>query len=124
MFERFKTWWKSRSSKPLNQLLAVEFDEAEVHVKVIEKLEPKWNQSFRWSDITRVCFKDGGMLSSDIIYVSLSDRERVAVVPTEARGGSEFFGALCDREYFPEKVWRRAVGDTSGGLHCWPPAER
>jgi hypothetical protein len=70
-----------------------------------------------------VCFADGGMLSSDLVYVSLNDREKPAVVPTEARGGPAFFGALAERGYFPEHVWRRAVGDTSGGLHCWPPAD-
>jgi hypothetical protein len=64
-----------------------------------------------------------GECSPLTFYVSLSDRQKPAVVPTEARGGHEFFGALCDRGYFPESVWRRAVGDTSGGLHCWPPAD-
>ena len=124
MLERLKAWWRSRTSKPLKELLSVEFDESEIRVKVIEKLEPTWNQSFRWASITRVCFKDGGLLSSDLIYVSLSDRQYVAVVPTEARGGNDFFGALCDRGFFPEEVWRRALGDTSRGLHCWPPADR
>ena len=85
-------------------------------------LQAVWNQAFRWSAITCVCFQDGGMLSSDLVYVSLNDREKPAVVPAEARGGHEFFGALCDRGYLPEKVWRRAFGDAGGGLHCWPPA--
>ena len=48
------------------------------------------------------------MVSSDVVYVSLNDRQKPAVVPTEARGGHEFFGALCDRGYLPESVWRRA----------------
>ena len=61
-----------------------------------------------------LCFEDGGMLSSDVIYVSLNDRQKPAVIPTEARGGHEFFGALCHRGYLPESVWRRAVGDTGG----------
>jgi hypothetical protein len=33
-----------------------------------------------------------------------------------------FLGALCDKGLFPEAVWRKAVGDTSGGKHCWPRA--
>lgn len=123
VLKRLRAWWNSRSTKPLGDLLVVEFDDAQVRVRVLRDLEAEWNQTFQWSHITRVCFKDGGMLSSDLVYVSLNDRQEPAVVPTEARGGPEFFGALCDRGYFPENVWRRAVGDTGGGLHCWPPAD-
>jgi hypothetical protein len=92
----------------------VEFDDQTVKVRVLAELEPEWNQTFQFSDIRRVCFEDGGMFSSDIVYVSLHDREKPAVIPTEAAGGHELFGALCDRGYFPERVWRRAIGDTSG----------
>ena len=62
------------------------------------------------------------MLSSDIIYVSLKDPDKVMAVLTEASGGAAFLGALCERGLFPEAVWRKAMGDTSGGMHCWPPA--
>jgi hypothetical protein len=94
MLEGLKSWLRSRS-KPLNQLLAVEFDDSQVQVSVLEELEAGWNQSFQWTDITRVCFEDGGMLSSDVIYVCLQDRVKPVVVPTEARGGHDFFGALA-----------------------------
>jgi hypothetical protein len=117
---RLRAWLKSRQPKALSELLIVEFDDETVSVRVLADLEPGWNQNFRFADIKRVCFEDGGMFSSDVVYVSLTDREKPAVIPTEARGGPELFGALCDRGYFPEHVWRRAVGDTSGGLHCWP----
>lgn len=123
MLERIKQLWKSRQPKPLNQLLKVEFDEEQVTVRVIAELSSDWNQTFLWQNIRRVCFKDGGLFSSDLIYLSLSEREQPAVVPTEALGGSEFFGNLCNRGLFPEEVWRKAVGDTSGGMHCWPPGE-
>jgi hypothetical protein len=91
----------------------VEFDDAEVRVRVLADLDAEWNQTFQWSNITRVCFKDGGIDSSDVVYVSLNDRQKPAVSPTEARGGHEFFGALCDRGYFPESEWR-AVGTRAG----------
>lgn len=123
LLAELKQWWKSRQGRPLQELLAVDFDDKEIRVRVVAELEASWNQTFLWSDITRVCFKDGGMLSSDIVYVTLRDRERVAQVPTEAREGHKFFGALCERGLFPEEIWRKAVGDTSGGMHCWPPFE-
>ena len=123
MLESLKSWWNSRLRRPLRELLAVEFDDTEVRVRVLADLEPEWNQSFRWCDIKRVCFEAGGLLSPDVVYVSLRDRQKPVVVPTTARGGHEFFGAVCDRGYFPERVWRGAIGDTSGGLHCWPLAD-
>jgi hypothetical protein len=109
-----------RRSAPLKEILSVEFDNSEVRVRVLAELEPAWNQTFEWNNIRRVCFKDGGMMNSDIIYISLKQPDTVCTVPTEAQGGDRFFGALCEKGFFPESVWRRAVGDTSGGLHCWP----
>jgi hypothetical protein len=123
MFERLSTWWKRRNT-PLSEMLSVEFDDLEVRIRGSELLEKEWNQSFKWADVRRICFKDGGMMSSDIIYVSLLNPERVVLVLTEARGGSEFFGVLTERGLFPEEIWRRAIGDTSGGVHCWPQAEK
>lgn len=118
MLASLKKLFKRRA--PLNELLAVEFDEREVRVKVLAELEAEWNQTFTWDNIRRVCFKDGGMTSTDVVYVSLREPDRVCTIPTEAKGGHELFGALCEKGYFPEAVWRRAVGDTSGGLHCGP----
>ena len=120
MLERIKMWIARRRRKPLNQLLAVEFDDREIRVIVLERLDPAWNQAFEWSNIRRVCFKDGGMWDSDYVYISLREPDVVRTIPTEARGGSEFFGALCDKGFFPEQVWRRAVGETGGGMYCWP----
>jgi hypothetical protein len=109
------------SPKPLSELLAVEFDEQEVRVVVVEKLDANWKQTFAWRNITRVCFKDAGLYRSDFFIITLSDCEKPAVILTEAKGGPAFAGALAERGYFPEQIWRRAVGDTSGGVHCWPP---
>jgi hypothetical protein len=121
MLNSLKQWY-ARRRRPMNEKLAVEFDDVQIRVRVLTDLEPSWNQTFNWSNIRRVCFKDGGMSSSDIIYVSLKEPDKVMAVLTEARGGGAFLGALCDRGLFPDAVWRKALGDTSGGMHCWPPA--
>jgi hypothetical protein len=120
--------WRTRfgfasSQNSPTERLAVEYDEREVRVRVLERLEPAWNQSFEWSDVKRVCFKDEGAWHSDILFIYLKSRDVPVFVLVEARGGSEFVGALTDRGLFPEAVWRKAVAETSGGLHCWPPAE-
>jgi hypothetical protein len=122
IFAKFWNWLKSRR-KPLKELLVVDFDDYEVRVRVVSQLEPGWNQSFEWTNIRRICFKDGGLIGSDIIYISLKHPDTVKAVLTEAKGGHEFFGALIARGLFPEHIWRKATGDTSGGMHCWPPAE-
>lgn len=123
VFSKIRAWLKSKSPRPLSDFLAVEFDDAGGRVVVIEELDPEWNQEFTWNRIRRVCFKDGGMLSSDVVYLSLVQPEQVVAVPTEARGGAELFGQICGRGLLPEPVWRKAVGDTSGGLHCWPEGD-
>ena len=120
---RLRAWIASRKSKPLSELLSVEFDDVEIRVIVLDRFEPKWNQSFRWSDILRVCFRDEGMFASDILFIELRGRTDPAFVLTEAKGGSAFFGALCDRGFLPEDVWRKAISETGGGMHCWPPRQ-
>jgi len=67
-----------------------------------------------------VCFKDEGLSRSDIVFLTIRGREQPVAVLMEARGGSAFFGALTERGLFPEEVWRKAMGETSGALHCWP----
>ena len=124
MFERLKAWLKARKAKPLDELLAVEFDDEDIRVVALEGMSPDWNQSLKWASIKRVCWKDGGLWGSDLVYLSQIQPDIVVTIPTEARGGHEFFGALCNRGLFPELIWRRALGDTSGGLHCWPPTEK
>jgi hypothetical protein len=54
--------------------------------------------------------------------MAFPEPDKVMAVLTEAKGGPAFLGALCDKGRFPDAVWRKAFGDTSGGMHCWPPA--
>ena len=118
-----KAWFLSRRPKPFSELLSVQFDDDRVKVLVLERLDPALNQDFAWADISRVCFKDEGLNSSDSIIIQLNGRERLVVLLSEVKGGSEFFGALTERGYFPEEVWRRAIGETGGSIHCWPPLD-
>jgi hypothetical protein len=123
MFSVIRNWFGRVRTPRLNEQVSVSYDATEVRVLAAPGADSRWNQSFRWSNVRRVCFKDGGMLASDVIYISLKNPDTVMAIPTEARGGPEFFGALSERGLFPEAVWRKAVGDTSGGMHCWPPPE-
>ena len=116
-----QSWWAAHRPKKLDELLAIEFDADEVRVIVLARLEKDWNQSFRWSDVERVCFKDEGLSSSDILFIEIKDKKKPVAVLTEARGSTKFFGALTERGLFPEDVWRKAMGETGGALHCWPP---
>lgn len=89
----------------MDQKLSIEFDDNRVRVVVLEQLEAAWNQEFRWSDIDRVCFKDGGLYSSDVILIELKGRQTPTVILTEARGGADFL------ERFPtEGIFRKKFG--------------
>ena len=123
-FKSLQSWWAAHRPKKLDELLAVEFDAEEVRVIVLERLEKGWNQSFHWSDVERVCFKDEGLSSSDILFIDIKGREKPVAVLTEARGGTKFFGELTERGLFPEEVWRKAMGETGGAMHCWPPKQK
>ena len=120
----FNRWWNSRQPRSLDEMLSVEFDNDGARVCVLARLEQSWNQSFDWGDVTRICFKADGLHGSDSILVQLRHRDNPVVVPIEARGGSAFCGTLCERGFFPGEIWRKAVGDISGGTHCWPPDEK
>ena len=117
-----RQWWQARRPKRADEMLVVTFDEHEIQIRALEGMSPEWNQSLSWSNIKRVCWKDGGIYSSDMVYISRVEPDSVFVFPTEARGGDELFGALCERGFFPEHLWRQALGSTNGGMYCWPPA--
>ncbi|WP_268151235.1 hypothetical protein [Pelomonas aquatica] len=103
--------------------MAIEFDDVGARVIVLDRLEPDWNQAFAWQDVLRVCFKDAGLYRSDVLFITVVGRSKPVVVLMEARGAPVLIGELAKRNLFPEKVWRRAFGDTSGGTHCWPPEQ-
>jgi hypothetical protein len=117
---RLKEWWKARQPRKLDELMEIEFDDERVNSRVIERMDPQFSQTFRWDEITRVCFQDAGMWGSDVLYIELRGRDKPVILLTEAKSGSEFFGVLCQRKFFPEDIWRRALGDTAGGRHSWP----
>ena len=118
--QRLRAWWDARKQLPIDKLLAVDFDDDLVRVSVLARLDVDWEQSFRWVDVERVCFTDGGIYRSDALFIHVRERSKPVVVLTEARGGPAFFGALCARGLFPPHVMQAAVRETGGRTHCWP----
>ena len=105
----------------VSSLLKVDWDENSVRVRVLDRLPPFWNQDFLRRDVMRVCFKDEGLLSSDLLFVEVRGREKPICVLAEADGGSEFFGQLVARGLFPQDMFEKAVASSSGEMLCWPP---
>ncbi len=120
LFSHIKSWNRSRKPLPLDQWFFVTFDEFTVNIRVAPPGGDAWEQSFLWSTIERVCFKDEGLYQSDGIYVFTSERPESFVIPTEANGGSEFFGKLVGRGLFPAEIMAEAASSTDGGFYCWP----
>lgn len=108
---------------PIKDQISVEFDDAAFRVHHHDGEVLASSEHFEWKDVTRVCFVDEGIYQSDLILIEIRDRENPVVIPIEGAGGTEFFGKLCDGGLFPEQVWRKAIGETGGRAHCWPPHE-
>lgn len=100
----------------------VSFDDEHVYLSARPPGHPAWSQEFRWDDITRVCFKQEDMWTSDAIYVFTSTRPESYAVPTEAKGGSDFWEEILRRKFFDPKLAIRAA-HSQDGLYCWPPSD-
>jgi hypothetical protein len=123
LLDKLKSWWASRRPKDLSKCLLVEWDDNVVRVKMMDSLSKDWNQEFFWGAVTRVCFSDGGISMSDMVFLDVQGREKPAVVPTKARGGPEFMAELLRRGLLPQDIFKKAVTSSPGGTYCWPPDE-
>jgi hypothetical protein len=108
---------------PTRQRFAVEFDDADIRMRVLAYADASWNQQCRWSDIVRVCFRDGGLHFTDRLYLELRDRAQPIEILLEAKGGDELLQELGRRGLFPQPVFGEAVRSTDGGMYCWPPRD-
>ena len=106
--------------KPLGEWFVVSFDERSVHMRAQPPGMDAWSQEFDWDTVVRVCFKAEDMWVSDGVYVFTSGRPESYVIPTEARGGPEFWSEVLRRRLFDPGLALEAVRST-GGLYCWPP---
>lgn len=91
VLEARRAWWSAGRPKPLADRLTVVCSEDGVIVRALANMDDSWNQSCRWVEIRRVCFKDEGIYQSDLILLEVENQPRPVIVPTEARGAEEFF---------------------------------
>lgn len=104
----------------LSEWYFVQFDEQNVYVNANPPNKESWAYQFEWQSIQRVCFEDGGLRQSDCLYIWVQNQERAYMIPTEASGGSELFGELNKRGFFPDDLMKQAASSTDGGLYCYP----
>ncbi|MCG7657544.1 hypothetical protein [Wielerella bovis] len=120
-------WLRGIFDKPLPELsewFFIEFDDNTVFVQANPPNQDAWQYQFLWAEICRVCFEDGGLEQSDCLYVWIAGQEESFVLPTEAKGGSEFFVELNRRGLFPDELMKQASCSTDGGLYCYPSLEQ
>lgn len=115
---------RPRSRTRLAEQISIDFDDTAFRVYRHDGETPTSSERIEWKDVTRVCFIDAGIYNSDVILIEVRGRKQPIGIPTECAGGTEFFGRLCDSGLFPEEVSRKAVRETGGRAHCWPPHER
>lgn len=106
----------------LSDWLQVSFDSESVHMKANPPEKEGWEQTFYWKDIIRVCFENGDWMSSDTIYVFTSQREESYVIPTEAKGGAEFWAEVIQRQLFDAEL-AIEMATQAEGFACCPPEE-
>jgi hypothetical protein len=107
----------------VKEWFTVSFDDTQVRIRARPPREPAVDASFAWASIVRVIFQDGGIGGSDVFFIFTDTAENAFVVLTEGEGGSEFFGALCGRGYFPPEISAQAIRSSDGGCYVWPPLE-
>ncbi len=107
-------------SLPLDQWFTVAFDDERVTLDVRPPGGTPSVASFRWSEVTRVCFKSEDFTISDGVYIFTTLRPESFVVPTEAKGGVEFWNKVVERGLFPAEMAIRAATSREGALLCWP----
>lgn len=126
VFAKLRAFLARGRPKPLDEWYFVTFDDQSVHVRAEPPGARAWSQSFTWDAVTRVCFKAEDPYASDDIYVFTTGRPESYVIPTEARGGPEFWSEVLRRRLFDPALAIEAA-TSAGGLYCWPadgPAAR
>ena len=117
-----------RKRMAYNRLAWLEHYLVEVHSSGFSLLEERPNgppkvAAAEWSQVSRVVLLDGG-LGSDQFFIYLAGQKDAICVPTEATGGSAFWGELTNRGLFPHEVSGLAVRSaTPGALYEWPPSQ-
>lgn len=107
----------------LDEWFAVEFDEEAVRIDASPPGRKAWQQEFRWNDIERVCFKAETFGVSDAIYVFTKTRPESYVIPTEAKGGAQFWENVIFRGLFDAELAVK-VASAEEGMFCWPPVDQ
>ena len=108
------------TNKSISQWFTVEFDAEVVRLNAAPPGRDPWAQEFCWSDVERVCFKAEDLGVSDGIYVFTRQRAESFAIPTEATGGSEFWGEILARGLFDAELAITAAS-SPGGTFVWPP---
>lgn len=109
LFSRLNSWWDRHKPLPVNKMMAVEYDDTTVRVKVLKRLEPEWNQTFRWIDVVHTCFRDGGISEPDMLLIYVHKRDQPVVVMMEAEGAAELLRALKSLGLFKQETLLNAM---------------
>ena len=121
-FSRLRRCFRREPIPPVSEWFSVSWTDDEVALDVRPPGQKPWTAKFRWKDIIRICFKAEDLGVSDGIYVFTSTRPESFVIPTEAKGGSEFWGQIIDRRLFDAELAIKAAS-AAEGLFFWPPIE-
>lgn len=119
----YLTYRRRRPVLSLDKWFLVRFDDERVTLSARPPDGPPWEQSFKWSEVTRVCYKAEGALASDGVYVFTTQRPESFVIPVEAAGGAECWAEIVRRGLFPSSLAIKVASSSEEQLKCWPAIE-
>lgn len=98
----------------------VSFDEEYIYRDVDPPDRENWNDRLYWTDIIRVCFKQGAeFFETDELYIFTNKQEASYLIPLEADGGLELWNEIIQRDLFDAELAIK-IATGSNELHCWP----
>ena len=100
----------------------VRYDEHGVYRDVRPPNGERWEDSFAWTTVIRVCFIAHGLFDSDELFVFTSERDESYQMPTEADGTLDLIDELIRRGLIPATVMIEAAL-SEDQLFCWPPPD-
>ena len=122
MFSALRNWLQARHAPRPENAVAVECDDQ--GFRLLTQVEQAQQvQAIQWSEVRRVCFRDMGMMHSDLLLIEVVGSSAPVIVPIEARGGDALWNTLLARGLFPDDLATKAIRSTDGGVYCWPPAD-
>jgi len=124
VLKNISKWFKTKKEvQKLENWFSVTWDNEYIYMAVSPPGKEAWDDQFKWKDIERICFESTDYMYSDDMYFFTTERPESYVIPIEAKGGTELWNLVIERELFDAELAAEAA-TTPEGMFCWPLINR